>query len=195
MNNELTERNFLYILRASREWKWEPCESVCLVEIVLVETMLPKGTLFMLNYHIFVTTIDFQKLNFSKLNCCRGSCSKEERAQGRKLFVEMRYSNTIYYERTLQIQLLLFVLVKSFNSMYILQKKYREHICSVTYYKLRKTINVSINGILMFDWLSRHSACCGHSLGRFIYILHCKCFPHKKCGESPCCNLPPVKCT
>ena len=64
MNNEKTERNFLYMLRASREWEWEPCESVCLVEIVLMETMLPKGTLFRLNCHIFVTTIDFQKLNW-----------------------------------------------------------------------------------------------------------------------------------
>ena len=40
-------------------------------------------------------------------------------------------------------------------------------------YKLRKTINISRNGILMFDWLSHHSACCGHSCGCFIYILDC----------------------
>ena len=59
MNNEKTERNFLYIIRASKEWQWKPCESVCLVEIVLVKTMPAMGTFFMLNYHIFVTTTDF----------------------------------------------------------------------------------------------------------------------------------------
>ena len=25
-------------------------------------------------------------------------------------------------------------------------------------------------------------------------LVHCKCFPHKKCGESPCRNLPSRNC-
>ena len=27
------------------------------------------------------------------------------------------------------------------------------------------------------------------------HIVHCKCFTHKKCGESPCCRGYPVMCS